>query len=473
MMQPELGTTAWAQQQFGHAVLGDSRRTARLVQMGQRAAEFPAGKLCQVFSAARELDAAYDFVESDAVGAAAVDASIGRATAELACEEPYVFVAVDGSSASLTDTQESKGFGSVGTLDAGSRGLKVISALAIDSQGATLGLVTQTWWTRLGATRRSRKEKRRQTRQRKPHQKETRYWLETITRAAERLQETGARAWFQLDREADAWPMLLALEQSGHHFTVRAAWDRLLASTGRNKQYLRGFLGKTRPIGAYTVELSAGPRRSARAATLVARAARVELALPVSKKRRVTLRINAVWVTEKAPPSGEKPLDWLLLTNTPITTAAEALSVVKGYTLRWRIEDFHKSWKSGGCNVEQTQLRSPNAVVRWATILAAVATRIERIKHLGRTQPDTPATLELTPLELRVLIVLKKKQKKRTETVPDGIPTISQAMRWIADLGGYTGVSSGGPPGSITLARGYEKLIVAVQAVEAWEQAQN
>jgi len=441
--------------------------------MGQRAAEFPSGKLCQVFGAARELDAAYDFVESDAVCAAAIDASIGRATAERANKEPYVFVAVDGSSASLTDTQESKGFGSVGSLDGGGRGLKVISALAMDAQGATLGLVTQTWWTRMGAKRRSRKEKRRQNRRQKPHDKETRYWLQTIGRAAERLQKGGARAWFQLDREADAWPMLLALEQSGHHFTVRAAWDRLLASTGRNKQYLRGFLGKTRPIGVYTVELSAGPHRSARTARLVARAARVELALPVSKKRRVSLAVNAVWVTEKKPPEGEKPLDWLLLTNAPITTPAESLSVVRGYTLRWRIEDFHKSWKSGGCNVEQMQLRSPNAVVRWATILAAVATRIERIKHLGRTQPDAPATLELTSLELRVLIVLKTKQKKRTETIPDGIPTIGQAMRWIADLGGYTGVSSGGPPGSITLGRGYEKLIVAVQAVQAWEQAQN
>ena len=473
-MTPCASSTAeWAQRQFGDANLGDRRRTARLVQIGRRAAESPSGKLSQVFSGARELDAAYDFVESDAVSAAEVDASIGRATAELARQEPYVFVAVDGSSASLTDTQEAKGFGSVGSLEGRGRGLKVISALAMDSRGATLGLVTQTWWTRRGATRRSRKEKRRQNRRQKPHEKETRYWLQTIECAAERLQKGGARAWFQLDREADAWPMLLALEQSGHHFTVRAAWDRLLASTGRNKQYLRGFLGKTRPIGVYTVDLSAGPQRSARTARLVARAARVELALPVSKKRRVTLTVNAVWVTEKAPPAGEKPLDWLLLTNASITTAAESLSVVRGYTLRWRIEDFHKSWKSGGCNVEQMQLRSPNAVVRWATILAAVATRIERIKHLGRTQPDAPATLELTPLELRVLIVLKREQKKRTETIPDGIPTIGQAMRWIADLGGYTGVSSGGPPGSITLGRGYEKLIVAVQAVQAWEQAQN
>lgn len=473
MTQPESSTYEWAQQQFGHATLGDSRRTRRLAQIGQRAAECPSGRLCQVFSAARELDAAYDFVESDAVCVSAIDASIGRATAELAREEPFVFVAVDGSSASLTDTQKSKGFGSVGTLDAGARGLKVISALAIDSQGATLGLVTQTWWTRMGATRRSRKEKRRQNIRRKPHEKETRYWLQTIERAAERLQKSGARAWFQLDREADAWPMLLALDQSGHRFTVRAAWDRLLASTGRDKQYLRSFLGKTHPIGIYTVEVAAGPRRRARTARLVARAAQVELALPVSKKRRVTLRVNAVWVSEDSPPAGEKPLDWLLLTNSSIATTTESLSVVKGYTLRWRIEDFHKSWKSGGCNVEQTQLRSPNAVVRWATILAAVATRIERIKHLGRTQPDAPATVELTPLEIQVLLVLERKQKKRTEALPEGIPSIGQAMRWIADLGGYTGLSSGGPPGSITLGRGYEKLKIAVQAVQAWEQAQN
>jgi hypothetical protein len=67
----------------------------------------------------------------------------------------------------------------------------------------------------------------------------------------------------------------------------------------------------------------------------------------------------------------------------------------------------------------------------------------------------------------------ERKQKKRTEVLPEGTPSIGQTMRCIADLGGYTGVSSGGPSGSITLARGYEKLITAVQAVQAWEQAQN
>lgn len=474
MTQCDSSSAEWAQQQFGGANLGDRRRTARLVQIGRRAAESPSGKLSQVFSGARELDAAYDFVESDAALATEFDASIGRATSELAQREPFVFVAVDGSSTSLTDGLGTKDFGSIGTLGSGARGLKVISALAIDSRGATLGLVTQTWWARTDARQRSRKEKKRQNLRRKPQEKETRHWLETIERASERLQKAGARAWFQLDREGDAWPMLLALEQSGHSFTVRSAWNRLLESTGRDKQYLRGFLGRTRPIGKYAIEVSGGPRRRSRTANMVARAARVKLLLPITKKRRVRLDVNAVWVSEKGTaPAGEKPLEWLLLTNVSVTTTDEALEVVRGYALRWRIEDFHKSWKSGGCCVEQTQLRSSKAVVRWATILAAVATRIERIKHLGRTQPEEPATIELTPLEIRVLIVLKREQKKRTEVVHDGTPSIGDAMRWIADLGGYTGKSSGGPPGSITLTRGYEKLKTAIQAIEAWELARN
>jgi hypothetical protein len=72
-----------------------------------------------------------------------------------------------------------------------------------------------------------------------------------------------------------------------------------------------------------------------------------------------------------------------------------------------------------------------------------------------------------------VLVVLKRRQKKRTESVPDGVPTIAQATRWIADLGGFTGKSSGGPPGSITIGRGLERLRHGVEAVLAMRNAEK
>ena len=93
-------------------------------------------------------------------------------------------------------------------------------------------------------------------------------------------------------------------------------------------------------------------------------------------------------------------------------------------------------------------------------MLAAVATRVERLKHLARTQPDAPATIELSELELEALRAAKHKFKSRVETIPDGVPSIAQAVRWIADLGGYTGKSSGGPPGSTTIGRGLEWLLI-------------
>lgn len=89
---------------------------------------------------------------------------------------------------------------------------------------------------------------------------------------------------------------------------------------------------------------------------------------------------------------------------------------------------------------------------------ASAATRVEQLKHLSRATPDAPASDIFSALEIEALKAAKQRQKKRTEVIPEGVPTIGQAVGWIADLGGYTGKNSGGPPGSITIGRGMEWL---------------
>jgi len=120
--------------------------------------------------------------------------------------------------------------------------------------------------------------------------------------------------------------------------------------------------------------------------------------------------------------------------------------------------------------VEDAQLHSQSAVSKWASLLFTVAVRIERLKHLSRQAPDQPASVDLSPHEIRALLLLKRKQKKRTETVPDTMPTISQAVRWLADLGGYTGKSSGGPPGSITIQRGLDRVTAGAEVLRALDE---
>jgi len=378
-------------------------------------------------------------------------------------------VAIDGSSLTLTDVGQRKDFGSVGSLTKRGRGLKVISAFAISPDGVPLGLVSQVWWARTEAKSQSAKDKARRNRKRKVHEKETTHWLRAIESAADQADQADARLWFQLDREADNREMLLKLAEMTHRFTVRASWNRLLETTGKDKQYLRQWLAREAPGGSYSLDISAGPKRTARHARITVRWGRVVLRLRNRwTKTERQLEVYAVWAREEGPcPADEKPVDWLLLTNASVGSIEDARTVVYGYTQRWRVEEFHKTWKSGACRVEESQLRTQHAVTVWATILAAVAARIERLKTLARTTPEQPATVELSEHEIGALLILIRELKKRNETLPDATLTIGEATTWIARLGGYTGKSSGGPPGAITIRRGFERVRPAAQVFAA------
>ena len=105
-----------------------------------------------------------------------------------------------------------------------------------------------------------------------------------------------------------------------------------------------------------------------------------------------SFRTQVVWAREVSRERNSEPLDWMLFTSAKLTTYADAIRVIESYCLRWRIEDFHRAWKSGHCNVEETQLRKLDRVVRWATMLATVAVRAEQLKHQSREKPDAPAS---------------------------------------------------------------------------------
>lgn len=460
---------AWARGEFETLRTGDRRRALRWVNMATRVAERPAGKVSEVFSRDKERQGAYDLLEGGKVSADAVLLAMGDATAARASAEAFAYVAVDGASITLADREQSKDFGRVGNQDS-LRGIKVINALGLSPQGIPLGLFTQVWWARppapvrTGSKKARRAQKSKFKRQRGTEEKETRHWLEAIEQSTARAEETGARLWFQLDREADCQAILMKLTDSNHQFTVRGSWNRLIEDADEEGQHLLEVLAKKAPQGAYEIDVPAGPQRTARRARMVTRWGQLVLRMGGTRRSEQLLEINAVWTREQQTcPAGEKPLDWLLLTSAEVRSLEDAREVIFGYTLRWRIESFHKTWKSGACNVEDAQLRSRHAVTLWATLLAAVATRIERLKLLSRSEPERPASVELDSYEIRALILLKREQKKKTELVPDSMPTIAQATRWIADLGGYTGKSSGGPPGSITIRRGLDYLKPAAQ----------
>lgn len=66
-------------------------------------------------------------------------------------------------------------------------------------------------------------------------------------------------------------------------------------------------------------------------------------------------QVYAVYAAEIGPPEGEEAVCWMLLTTEKVTTAAEASTILRWYTYRAAIEEYHKILKSG-CQPESYRL---------------------------------------------------------------------------------------------------------------------
>lgn len=327
--------------------------------MAGGAAQRPAGKLTEVFSVAAEREAAFRFVENDRIRAADIAAAAHRCTARRCLGQSIVYVPVDGSSLSLSDHAHQKGLGLVGARASAAPGLQVMTAMAVSVSGTPLGACGQLWWAR---TERSPAKKH----DRRPlEQKETSHWLEAMAQVRATLRQSAptTKPWFQLDRGGDAWAVFADAHRNRDHsfVTVRAAYERRLVGTihGR-RQYLWRTLRRQEPLASYSLAVPAGPSRKARTAVMQLQACPVTLDLvdPHHQLQRFAVSLWAVRVREVGTtPPDEAPIEWLLLTTYPVADAADAHQVLLGYATRWRIEDFHRTWKSGACRVEDTQLR--------------------------------------------------------------------------------------------------------------------
>lgn len=457
------GITRWAREEFGGTDLGDVRRTRRLVAMATTAARRPSGKVSAVFDHAPDREGAYDFLESPHVKPDAIAKRVYDAAAARAQGLNYAFVAVDGSALSLTDDNGAKGFGSVGSPNKDVKGLMVMNALAISPDGVPLGLVDQIYWNRSSAreTGLTPGERSKRNQQRSFEEKETFFIVEAARHAQERLERHGTKAWVVVDRAADNRDILLALHEMDCLFTIRGRWDRQLwPAEGKS---LHETLDCEPSLGTYELHIGRRGQRAARTAKVDVRAAQVTLHFRARGiHEEEALRLFAVRIREKS--RNKDAFDWLLYTNVPVLTAEHAQRILGSYQGRWRVEEFHRTWKQGDCNVEDAQLRSMDAVIKWATILAAVATRIERLKYLSRNKPEEPATIEFGEDEIEALQLDQRRRSKTKQRRAPATPTIAEATRWVAQLGGWIGERNG-PPGAITLGRGLERLSYLLEGI--------
>jgi hypothetical protein len=460
----------WAEEEFGQARLGDVRRTRRLVLLGAELARQPAGTVTRACASSASREGAFRWLESNAVRVEPVRNSLVQAALERCAGQKLVYVSVDGTSLTLTDRSGEKGLGAVSSWSSPSRGLQAMTAFAVGSDGCPIGICGQRMWVRQARSRHSNARRSGDLAER-----ETRFWLELLAESHTEFASSapGCTPWYQLDRGADCWPVLALARRSNLLLTVRATHDRCIDGEVAHlwsvveRSALKGYLLVDVPArpGRRKRQRQGGRRvwktapRKARRAKVSVRAATVPLRLTTAEGASFTVDFNAVLVREVGQVKDR--VEWLLLTTHPVRTRSDALAVVHGYKHRWRIEELHRTWKRGLCRVEDTQLRSREAIFKWATLLAAVASRAMRLTHLAREQPDLSASEELSRVELRALIALRMPKG----VALDHVPALSQAVRWLADLGGYTGPWNG-PPGPTVVGRGLRTVLAAALAFE-------
>lgn len=441
----------WSRQMFGECELGDARRPERLVSVGARMSKQMGrslAKSCQGESAA--LLGSYRLLRNDDVNPEAIREGGFARVAQHAQGYELLLAVEDTTSVSYTHAVADE-LGVTGSKkDAKRKGFLVHSVLLLDAVGETaVGLIEQDDWCR------EPKDygKKHARKQRAYEDKESHKWEQASQRTAQRLGATMARTISVCDRESDGYEYLDYKRRNAQRFVIRAKVDRRVCAS---EEHLFETLARDAvELSCYTVNVVQRGGRKARQATLHLRSLRLELHAPQGGGRRDPLTVNAILAEEVDAPPNVEPLRWVLLTTEPVGSAHEARQVVRYYELRWRIEDYHKAWKSG-VGVERQRFQSAANLERMLVITAFLAVRLLQLRELLDTpKDDAQASCEtiLSEDEWKVLGVSTQSSKP---------PTTAPSIRWaclaVAKLGGFTDTKRTGRPGWDTIWHGWFRL---------------
>jgi hypothetical protein len=279
-------------------------------------------------------------------------------------------------------------------------------------------------------------------------------WGELLEQVSERARS--GTCIHLMDREGDSYDLLALMLRRSDRFVVRACYDRAVAGGGSLSESFANLKKK----GLRKIEISerlADGKREAKHPPRRRRVARVAVAGCTVTVRRpqyaqaseTELKVNVVRVWEPSPPKGQPAVEWTLFTTEPIDTREQLFTVVDYYRSRWVIEEFFKALKSG-CSIEKRQLESYHALSMALSMFIPIAWRLLLARSVARASPTSPAATVASELQLKLL---RHKLKS-----PGPLMTAEQATYAIAKLGGH--LKRNGPPGWLTLGRGFEALLL-------------
>ena len=427
----------WIEEELEGVRLGDERLHQRLGRMLEKMGKRPVSSLPEACGDWGELLGAYRFFANAKVSLSGVISGHREATVGRMRGEKVVLCVQDTTFLSFGDCRETEGLGP--HTHGHEHGLSLHPVVAVSPSGECLGTLWAKSWAKDQALEGKKTYKKRPVKER-----ESWRWVEGLE-AVNALPEDLPMRVVVADREADIYRLMSQPRRAGVHWLVRAMHNRITSQ----KEKMLEVLADTEALGE--VELTVPRRRNvpSRTARMEIKATRVEIQVAKrSKAEGSKLEISVIRAREIDP--GKDPLDWILLTDLPVTTLAEALEKVQWYRCRWKIEELFHVLKSG-CQVERLQLESRQRLEAAVGVYLMVAWRLMQLKEQSRRYPDKDSSLLLSRQEWQTLAKLNKQPTAQP-------PTLENAVTWIAKLGGYLNRKNDPPPGIKTLWKGLRRL---------------
>lgn len=434
--------------------LGDKRRDERFVKIIENIIRRPGSSIPRHNERWYDTKATYEFFKNEDIKLEDIIGAIS-AFGVNQVEQKQLLVIHDTSTISYNDL-EAEGLGYID--NAAGKGIFCHSSIAATSDGIPVGLLNQLIWSR-ESSELGKSAKRKQ----KPfEEKESYKWYEGIKSVNELLGEQMIKIHIG-DRDADIYELFFNAPTEKAELLIRARHNRKTAAGSELWQHI----SKQKMAAEEEIVIPDRTGKRKKKVGVQIRYKEVEILSPTHKaKMYESVVLTAIEIRQKG--NNKDGIHWKLLTTLPISNAEEAKQCMRWYSYRWLIERFHYVLKSG-CGIEALQLKRADSLMKAVAVYSLAAFNIMQLTYQSRQTPDVSCEVVLRRKQWEALYMLKFKTSK----LPKQPPSLQEATRWLAQMGGHLGRKSDGPPGLKTVWQGYESLLQAVALYEVLKNLGN
>lgn len=461
--------TPWVMDEMQTVKLQDKRLEARLRSVLSQLAGRPTASIPAACGGHAEMTAAYRLFDNEKVTFDNILKAHAEATRQRIAAQPVAILIQDTTEVDLT--RPGQVVAGAGPLDGDSRMGALLHLLhGFTPDGTPLGTVEALAWTRDEERVASASLSRAQRAATPIEEKESYRWVTTLQQARQVASDCpSTRCICVADSEADIYEVFAVgvAESKGIEWIVRACQNRALCRENTDEfdaAYVREHVLAQPVLFTHTTKVrgrkpkigceTRGRRqaRVSRTAEVAVRAARVALRPPYRPSGKLpVVMLNVVLVHEEHPPSGEDPIEWLLLTSLPIGDLEQVRRVIQYYCTRWMIEVFFRVLKSG-CRVEERRFETLDRLLPCLAVYLIVAWRTLYVCRLGRSRPNLDCEAVFEPAEWKAVWKVLRRGDP-----PSHPPTLDEMVRLVAQLGGYVNRKRAAPPGPQTLWIGLQR----------------